>query len=151
MTTENLNVMQAFTQKIDWLEQRQKTLAQNIANADTPHYRPGDLKPIDFKGLLNTSSSQLSLAAGQTDSGASAPASPHLATTEAAHMNLNGGPGGKPDPEGKPQRRTYEIAPAGNSVVLEEQLLKMGENYADHRLMTNLYQKNVDMLKMSLK
>lgn len=150
MTTENLKVLQAFTQKIDWAEQRQKQLAQNIANADTPSYRPGDLVPLNFKGLLNNSSSALSLATGQSGSTA-APVAPQLTATSASHLNLNGGPGGAPDAKGQPQKRTYEIAPAGNSVVLEEQLMKLGENYAEHRMMTNLYQKNIDMLKMSLK
>lgn len=148
MTTENLTVMKGFTQKIDWLESRQKVLAQNIANADTPGYRPGDLVPLNFKDVLKKSTSSLSLATA----GGSAPASPQLAGSNPAHMGLNGVAGGaKADPKDKPQRNTYEVSPDGNSVVLEEQLLKMGENYADHRMMTNLYQKNIDMLKLSSK
>ena len=51
----------------------------------------------------------------------------------------------------KNQRSTYETSPSGNSVVLEEQLLKMNENYTDHRLTTTIYQKNVDMLKAALR
>ena len=34
--------------KMAWLSQRQKVLAENIANADTPGYVPRDLKPVDF-------------------------------------------------------------------------------------------------------
>ncbi len=150
MTTENLTVMRGFTDKIGWLESRQKTLAQNIANADTPGYRPIDAAPLEFKDLVaKSSTSKLSLAAGQNGP-ASGPASPRLNNTDQAHMNLNGSASEK-EPDTKTQRRTYETAPAGNAVVLEEQLLKMGENYADHRLMTNLYQKNVDLIKSSLK
>lgn len=151
MTTENLTVMKGFSDKIGWLESRQKTLAQNIANADTPNYRPLDAVSYDFKDILAmTSSSKLALASGQVG-GSGAPASPKLDVTDKSHMNINGLPGDTQEPDNKKQRRTYETAPAGNSVVLEEQLLKMGENYADHRLMTNLYQKNVDMIKSSLK
>jgi hypothetical protein len=72
-----------------------------------------------------------------------------MGRTNAAHMGSGGVT--DPGPESKKVRRNYETAPAGNAVVLEEQLLKMGENYADHRLMTNLYQKNIDMLKISVK
>ena len=151
MTTENLTVMRGFTDKIGWLESRQKTLAQNIANADTPGYRPLDAVPYQFKDILAMSStSKLSLATGQA-AGGMTPAAPKLAGTDGAHMNINGMQGDTQEPDNKKQRQTYETAPVGNSVVLEEQLLKMGENFADHRLMTNLYQKNVDMLKMSTK
>lgn len=150
MTTENLRLMQGFTQKIGWIEARQKVLAEVIANADTPGYRPTDLvklkeSDLNFKDLLGGSTSRLSLAAGQSG-GLSAP---EASRTDTGHMNINGL--SEPAPKGQKQKRTYETAPAGNAVVLEEQLLKMSENYADHRLMTNLYQKNIDMLKMSVK
>lgn len=150
MTTENLTVLHGMTEKIGWLESRQKTLAQNIANADTPNYRPLDAVPYEFKDVLAmTSSSKLALASGQVGTGR--PTAPKMEMTDKSHLNVNGLPGDVQEPDNKKQRQTYETAPAGNSVVLEEQLLKMGENYADHRLMTNLYQKNVNLIKSSLK
>ncbi len=139
MTTENLSLMQGMLHKMSWLEERQKVLAQNIANADTPNYRPQDLTPIDFKGLLGNSTSSVSLAA------------PKMATTNEKHLSSGGASGTSGQTDAKKQKKTYEVAPAGNSVVLEEQLLKMNENVTDHRLITNLYQKNIDMLKLSLK
>ena len=36
--------------RIAWLEERQRVLAQNIANADTPGYQPRDLG--DFSNVL---------------------------------------------------------------------------------------------------
>ena len=47
-------------------------------------------------------------------------------------------------------RKPYEVAPTGNSVVLEEQVLKVSETAGDHRLMTNLYRKHIAMFKMAL-
>jgi len=35
-----------------WLSQRQAVLGQNVANADTPGFRPHVLKPATFAGLL---------------------------------------------------------------------------------------------------
>ena len=32
--------------RLAWLENRQRVLAQNIANADTPGYQPRDLRPF---------------------------------------------------------------------------------------------------------
>ncbi|QNT68118.1 flagellar basal body rod protein FlgB [Defluviicoccus vanus] len=37
--------------RLDWLDRRQGVLAQNIANADTPGYRPQDLKAFDSNAL----------------------------------------------------------------------------------------------------
>src|SRR3546814_12455631 len=38
--------------RMEWLGQRQKVLAQNIANADTPDYVPHDLKPQEFRRMV---------------------------------------------------------------------------------------------------
>ncbi|MHA1152522.1 MAG: flagellar basal body protein, partial [Alphaproteobacteria bacterium] len=37
---------------MEWLSQRQKVLADNIANADTPNYQPRDLNPSEFQRIL---------------------------------------------------------------------------------------------------
>jgi flagellar basal-body rod protein FlgB len=150
MTTENLAVMQGLTKKMDWLENRQKVVAQNIANADTPGYRPHDIAPLDFKDLLGSSASKLSISAGN-GAGAGSISAPGLATTNSAHMALGGGSAGDAKLVEKESKNPYETSPAGNAVILEEQLQKMGENYADHRLMSNIYQKNIDMMKLSLR
>lgn len=150
MTTQDLTLMSAMLTKMGWLEERQKIIAQNITNADTPDYKPLEVKPIDFKELLGGSASKLSLSIGASETGAT-PASSGLSTTEPNHLEADGTqPGGQKLPTGK-QKRTYETAPAGNSVILEEQLLKMNQNYTDHAFVSNLYQRNVGLLKMALK
>ncbi len=140
MTTQDLTLMQAAIKKMHWHETRQKVLAQNVANADTPGYKPQDVAPLDFKGMLESSTSSLSLGGAM-----------HLATTDPKHLDLNGATGASGRPVGKNQKNPYETSPSGNAVVLEEQLLKMNENYTDHRLTTTIYQKNIDMLKASLR
>lgn len=138
MTTQDLNLVQAMVQRMNWMEQRQKVIAQNIANADTPNYQPQDLVKQDFRGLLGSSTSSASLTGVQ------------LASTNSQHVGGSASPSDATyDP--KNQRKAYEVAPAGNAVVLEEQLLKMNENMTDHRFISNLYQKNIAMLKSTLK
>src|SRR3546814_774303 len=44
----SIPVFRMMQDKMSWLTQRQRVLAQNIANADTPGYGAEDLKPIDF-------------------------------------------------------------------------------------------------------
>lgn len=136
--TQDLTLMQAAVSKMHWHEERQKVLSENIANANTPGYKPRDIAPMDFKTMLESSASTIPL------SGAS------LSATNPAHLSAGGAsPSGKIS--AKLQKNAYETTPVGNAVVLEEQLLKMNENYTDHRLTTTIYQKNVDMMKSSIR
>ena len=137
--TQDLTLMQAAIQKMHWHEARQKVLSQNIANADTPGFKPQDIEPLDFKNMLESSSSKISLSAGQ------------LTTTNPRHLGLNGASSSSAATPAKNQKNPYETSPSGNAVVLEEQLLLMNQNYTDHRLTTTIYQKNADMLKEALK
>lgn len=146
MTTQDLTLLSAMLKKMDWLEERQKIIAQNISNADTPGYKPLDLKPIGFKELLGSSSSKLSLALG---AGPSVPAMDGVTTTAKPHIGAEAD--ANKDHDAARQKHPYETAPAGNSVVLEEQLLKMNENYTDHSFVSNLYQRNINLIKSALK
>ena len=144
---QDLTVLNAAITKMHWNESRQKVLAQNIANADTPNYTPMDIKPLDFKELLKSSASPLP--GGAVSGGAGG--GTHLATTNPMHISLSGGSGSSGSSSAKKEKNPYETSPSGNAVVLEEQLLKMNQNYTDHHLTTAIYQKNIDMLKDSIK
>jgi flagellar basal-body rod protein FlgB len=39
--------------RMGYLSQRQKVIAQNVANGDTPDYQPRDLKAYSFKATLD--------------------------------------------------------------------------------------------------
>lgn len=131
MDLNRLPLFSMLTKRVSWLDKRQEVLARNIANADTPGFTPRDLKPQDFRSLLT------------------APAAPQvgLVQTSAVHN----GPS-KPQSKWKDEKakETYETAPDGNAVVLDEQLMKVSETQADHRLALNLYSKHVAMLKAVL-
>ncbi|MBU6475171.1 MAG: flagellar basal body rod protein FlgB [Alphaproteobacteria bacterium] len=133
MTTQGLTVLQAAIMKMQWTEDRQRVISQNIANADTPGYQARDMSPLNFKNLLKNSSSSLSLAGGIK-----------LATTNAHDISGTTGQDGMPSPH--VEKNPYSVSPSGNSVVLEEQMLKMNENYEAHRMASAIYQKNIDML-----
>ena len=137
MPGQDMTLMNAMLRKMDWAESRQKVIAQNIANADTPHYQPQDIAEPDFRSMLESTTSRISLGAAS------------LATTNSKHMQLGGHGGTVQAGEPKTMRNTYETSPSGNAVVLEEQLLKQNMNAADHMFISNLYQKNIDMLKAS--
>ncbi len=136
---KDIALFQALHQKMGWQTQRQSVLAQNIANADTPGYVPRDMKPLDFKALLATTGSGLPLGQGIG----------HV-TLKATHSSHYGAAGASAV-KAKNQKSVYETAPSGNSVILEEQLIKANQLAADHRLMTNLYQKNVNLLRTAVR
>lgn len=132
MDLNRIPLFSLLTKRASWLDKRQEVLARNIANADTPGYAPHDLKPQDFRRLLDQPAARPGLG---------------LAATNAAHT------AGSTTPSKWRQekaRETYETAPDGNAVVLEEQLFKVSETQADHRLALNLYAKHVAMLKAVL-
>lgn len=117
--------------RMDWLGQRQKVLAQNVANADTPEYVPHDLKPQDFRRLVERQH---------------APMTP--TATRPGHIQASSL---RSDPRSAEQQDRYETAPSGNAVVLEEQLINVTQTQNDYNAITNLYKKQVAMLKMALR
>lgn len=120
-------LLTTFKQRLAWLGQRQQVLAQNIANADTPGYRPHDIEP--FRDLI---------------AGGSRPLAVHV--TSPRHL-VGGDRQAGPHAE-RPMARTYEVAPAGNAVILEEQVAKVNETNVAHRLTTQLYKKYLGMVRM---
>lgn len=135
MTTQNLSLFKAMASKMDFLNQRQRIISQNIANSDTPGYKPEDLVPVKFDNVLKNVTKE------------SGVMSVSMNTTSPMHMPA---PGQIPDPQEKRQKETYEVKPAGNAVIMEEQLMHSNETVADYNLMTNLYQKNVRMIQTAL-
>ena len=120
MSLADIPLFSALSQKLAWLGQRQQLLAQNVANADTPGYTPKDLKETDF----------LALAQQAAESG---PSTKPSAPFEIEHF---------PD--------THETSLNGNSVNLEQQLFKVAQTGSNFQLMTSLYRKHIDMLKLAL-
>jgi flagellar basal-body rod protein FlgB len=108
--------------RLQWLGQRQSVLARTIANADTPGYRPHDLVPFRFGHL-------------------GADAAPTLTTTDAEHLLPGSAGGSRAGGIEAAARRTYEVAPAGNAVILEEQMAKVNETAIAHELTAQLYKK----------
>ncbi len=130
MDLSRLKVFNMLTTRMNWLNERQRVLAQNVANADTPDYIARDLAPPDFKAALRRTESRLGMAA-----------------TSRAHMAGSGAP---VPATAKPEKQEFETTPTGNAVVLEEELMKAAESRGEYELIVNLYTKQVGMLKAAL-
>ena len=131
MDLGKLSLFKLVSAKMSYLAERQKVLAQNIANADTPHYRPSDLKAMDFQSILRGDQRV------------------RMAATN--HVHLAGlGSDDRFKVEKAAFGKSYETSPNGNSVVLEEQMLKTADVQASYMLAANLYQKNLGMLRTAI-
>ena len=118
-----------------YLSRRRAVLTQNVANADTPDYKPLDLRPARARELL----------AQRRPAGPGAVA---VARTQPAHLA-----GAAHSPPDNPRARAtdgFETAPSGNAVVLDEQLEKLGETQLNYELASNLYRRHVGLLKTAL-
>ena len=118
------------------LSDRQRVIAGNIANSDTPGFKALTVEEPDFSTLLGRPSGghrgarpTVALTGTMTALGATRPASAARIVEE---------------------RDISETKPDGNNVTLEDQLMRMGQVQADYATLTNLYAKQLKLLKTAL-
>ncbi len=133
MDLSQLPIFSSMTKRMSWLTQRQAVLAQNIANADTPDYKPRDLKPLDFKNIVRNY--HAGLAATATHAGHLSPSGSARTTTTFQEIV---------------QKDTHETTLSGNAVALEEQMMKAAETSMAYEMTVNLYRKHISMIKTAL-
>lgn len=129
MDFSRIPLLNMLTKKMGWLSQRQVVLSQNVANGDTPGYQAKDLQPFDFKKELAGTTGRL--ATKRTDTG---------------HIQIAGGDSRR----AQVAADKYEASPQGNTVVLEEEMLKISDTQLDHSTIINLYRKQMGMLKTAI-
>lgn len=118
------------------LSERQRVIAQNIANSETPGFKARDMAEPNFAGLL-----------AAQDTGKPSIARPHVAISSGmAALGARQSMGGNILLDAD----TSETKPDGNNVALEDQLLKMGQIQADFATMTSIYRKQLALLKTAI-
>ena len=133
MSISDLPVLSVLRTKMQWHQERQRILAENVSNSDTPNFKPRDLVEPKFDA-----------------SGASAPGGPMgtlpMMRTSASHISASGAP------ETFDQNRKvgFETRPAGNAVNLEDEMLKVSTNQMDYAAVTSLYTRSLHMLKTAI-
>jgi flagellar basal-body rod protein FlgB len=130
MDLANLPLFSAITRKMSWLTGRQHVLAENVANVDTPRYKAADLRPLDFRSELTQIQGKLQPAATDPK---------HLGGTVPASAS-------REEPLANPIERDI----SGNTVSIEEEMMKVSDTMANYQLMTSLYKKQIGMIKAAL-
>ena len=127
-----------LAQAMRHLSDRQRVLAQNIANSETPGYRARDLAAPDFSQLIEVTG---------TSKGAAHVGRPRVELTSGMAALGASAPGG-----GRVilDRDISETKPDGNNVTLEDQLLRVGQIQADFTALTGIYRKQMGLLRTAL-
>ncbi|MEI9890059.1 MAG: flagellar biosynthesis protein FlgB [Caulobacteraceae bacterium] len=140
MDLSGIPLFAVLSNKLGYLSEREKVIAQNVANASTPGFTPNDLKPFDQQpGMDARASARVMAQPAQADSGTS------LSAVQASRRS------------DKPRVYLSEAAPDsettldGNQVVLEEQMLKMNEARSDYDAAIGFYQKSLSLLHLAIR
>ena len=131
MSINDLPVLSALRTKMQWHQERQRVLSENVSNSDTPKFRPRDLVEPKFD-----------------KSGAPAGTMGPLAhdRTSGSHMTPS-----RRGLELRPEQECgFETRPAGNAVNLEEEMMKAASNQMDYAAATSLYSKSLHLLKTAI-
>ena len=136
MAISDLPIFSMLRTRMNWHQERQRLLAENVANADTPRYRPRDLAPLDF-GKQVQQVQQVQQASGQLQ----------LALTAPGHITVTGstGSGFATERSGK-----YDVKPMGNAVNLEDEMMKVAANQMDHQAAISLYSRSMGLFRTAL-
>ncbi|MYL99308.1 flagellar biosynthesis protein FlgB [Novosphingobium sp. FGD1] len=121
------------------MSEHQRVIAENIANSETPGFKARTLEGPDFSALVD----------GQL--GASGP--PHVARPRVELSSAMAGLGAQAPQAGSRivlDGDTSETKPDGNNVTLEDQLLALGKVQSDFAAATNLYRKQIGLLKSAI-
>jgi flagellar basal-body rod protein FlgB len=127
MAIADVGIFSMLRTRMQWHQERQKVLADNVANSDTPNFRPRDLVEPKFDAF------------GPAVPGAS------LMRTDAGHQvgTESTSTFGRTD-------SGFQIRPAGNAVTLEDEMMKVANNQMDFQTVTALYTKGLGLIKLAV-
>ncbi|PWE17544.1 flagellar basal body rod protein FlgB [Marinicauda salina] len=131
MQPDDVPVLAVLRQALAYHNDRQRVIAENVANANTPGFTPRDIPRTEFERALE---------------GAQRVEPVSLTVSEPGHISGR---------EGARREYTARRAPDtettinGNSVVLEEQMVRANENRMRFETVLGLYQKSLALMRMA--
>lgn len=130
MAITDLPLFSMLRTRMHWHQERQRLLAENVSNSDTPGYRPRDLAPLQFD--RTTQSKPMLVSLERTEAG-------HIAASETMSNRFEGSRlGGS------------EVRPTGNAVNLEDEMIKVAANQMDHQAAATLYTRSLGLIKTAV-
>lgn len=136
MDLKSIPMFSALRSSMSWLDRRQKVLAENVANAAMPGFRAKDLEEIDFSKTLKAMEQKHVQGTSVGFGGSSFSDQSPFNVSRGTNIRVIDSPGS-------------ETSPNGNSVVLEEQMMKIAETQIQFEAAANLYQKGLNLLRIA--
>ena len=133
MAITDIPILSMIRTRMAWAQERQRVLAENVANSDTPGYRARDLTPPKFEASSTVAQA--------------APVKVALARTDSGHIPAIGQSSSSFRTETK---GSHEIRPTGNAVNLEDEMIKVASNQMDYQAATALYSRSLNLIKVGL-
>lgn len=128
-----------MTRSMKAMAEQQRVIAENVANSETPGYKARTVTAPDFSALVqqyggaagspSVTRPTVEISSAMTALGASAPRT-------GSHVVLDSA--------------TSETKPDGNNVTLEDQLLALGQVQTDFTAATNIYKKQMGLMRLAL-
>jgi len=128
MPISDIPILSMLRTRMQWHQERQRVLAENVANADTPFYRARDLAPPNFESLVERTGSLT------------------MARTDPGHMS----PAGGDSQFAEDRTEHYEIRPRGTAVTHEDEMLKLAGNQMDYDAVTSIYTHSLSLIKTAV-
>ena len=125
MPISDIPILSMLRSRMEWHQQRQRVLAENVANADTPGYRARDLAPPNFERMVQSAS----VMHGDDQSRAHRSRRRQLAIFRGQRFFH------------------YEARPRGNTVSHEDEMLKLAGNQMDYDVAASVYSHSLAMIK----
>lgn len=133
MALTDIPILSMLRTRLQWSQERQRVLAENVANSDTPNYRARDLVAPKFELKGQVAGAPVARVA--------------LAQTSSGHV---AGLGLSASPFRSESKGNYEVRPTGNAVSLEDQMMKVAANQMDFQAATTLYTRSLGLIKTAL-
>ncbi|MBI1361608.1 MAG: flagellar biosynthesis protein FlgB [Alphaproteobacteria bacterium] len=132
----NMTIFTMMKARLQELGERQKVISENVANVSTPGFTPSDVDETSFSKTLARMAGHAGAGPGRTQMLTSDPGhmtAPRVSSVGVTTMKA-------PDSE-----TTLD----GNSVVVEEQMMKVAETRTEFETMVGLYQKSLGLLRLA--
>jgi flagellar basal-body rod protein FlgB len=132
MSISDIPALSVLRTKMRWHQERQSLLSENVANSDTPSFKPRDLVEPKFGKDGDVTGTIGALPVTRTSAA-------HIAPTN----------GGAEDFD-QNKKAGFETRPAGNAVNLEDEMLKVSANQMDYAAVTEVYSKSLALIKTAI-
>jgi len=128
MSFNSIPFFKDASQRLEWLSTRQKVISENVANANTPGFKAKDIS--SFAKMLESTQ--------QTG----------VTTTDPRHIKTSTQTAGV---RSEVDKSAWAETLDGNSVVLEQQTIKVNEISGNYQLAARLYRKGHDLLTLAVR